>query len=83
MKGARTFVDWWLDLVIHGTATDIDTPEVRRTLRNREIAIKGTRAKLANRRAREQSKGASGEGLMTFRWPTARTIITDIVEATS
>lgn len=83
VRSSRPFVDWWLDLVIFGDPAGIDTPEVRRSLRNREIAIKGTRSKLANRRAREQSQGSSGEGLMTFRWPIARTIITDIVEATS
>ena len=78
---SRRFIDDWLDLVVETGGVGIDTSETRRILRNREMAIKGTRAKLANRRVREQSQGTTGDALMTFRWPTASRIITDIVEA--
>lgn len=76
--GARGFVDWWLDLAIgdpQRAATDV---EVRRELQRRESKMKGPRAKLASRRARERSPSAQGGGLMAFRWPQVRQIVGDI-----
>ena len=54
------------------------SPETRRRLVEREAELKGVRAKLANRRARERSPAAQGGNLMTFRWPQASRITADI-----
>lgn len=79
----RPFIDWWLELVVRNKGSNVDSADVRRLIRKRELDVKGSRAKLANRRAREKSEGASGQSLMTYRWPTARAVVTDIVEASS
>lgn len=77
---SRAFVDWWLDHVVSDPRGALGDQEVRRRLRNREAQIKGARAKLASRRARERSPGPQGGDLMVFRWTQARRIIADIHE---
>jgi hypothetical protein len=81
----RRFVDWWLDLAVEhalGRATahnDVTASRrIRDELRNREAAIKGPRAKLANRRARERSPGAQGDVQLGFRWRQVGRVIGDI-----
>jgi hypothetical protein len=74
----RAFVDWWLALVTSDPRGAIASTDVRRRLRDRETRIKGARAKLANRGARERSPGAQGGELMRFRWLQAQQIIDDI-----
>ncbi|MGH3649902.1 MAG: DUF6361 family protein, partial [Acidimicrobiia bacterium] len=76
--GVRSFVDWWLDLALTNPARAGRDAEVRERLREREAALKGPRAKLANRRARERSPSAQGDDLMSFRWPRVSTILGDI-----
>lgn len=77
---SRGFVDWWLDQVVVDPEAALTDEAVRRRLRDREAQVKGARAKLANRRARERSPGAQGGDLMVFRWTQARRIILDIHE---
>src|SRR5690606_33107362 len=50
----RLLVDWWLDTAVNHPDSAATSREVRDELRRREAAIKGPRAKLANRRARER-----------------------------
>jgi hypothetical protein len=76
----RAFVDWWLDLAIERPKRAVSSTEVRRELQRRESKVKGPRAKLATRRARERSPGAQGGELMVFRWPQVRRIVRDIHE---
>ena len=78
--GSRGFVDWWLDRVVADPRRSVTDGEVRRRLRDREVQVKGARAKLANRRARERSPGPQGGDLMVFRWPQVRRIVADIHE---
>jgi len=78
--GARSFVDWWLDLVVNSSSLGAGDSSVVKELRDREAKLKGARAKLAHRRARELSQSAQGADEMLFRWPTARRIIRDIHE---
>jgi hypothetical protein len=77
---SRGFVDWWLDHVTTDPHAATSDPQVRRRLRDREAHIKGARAKLANRRARERSPGPQGGELMMFRWTEARQMTADIHE---
>jgi hypothetical protein len=77
----RQFVDWWLDVATerrHDVATN---RRVRDDLRRREAAIKGPRAKLANRRARERAPGAQGDVQLGFRWRQVTRIAGDIQRA--
>lgn len=77
--GVRGFIDWWLDFVVRGAAEEaVASPEVRRRLAKQEIRVKGARAKLANRQARERSPGAQGGGMLGFRWPQVSRIVGDI-----
>jgi len=74
----QRFVDWWLDEAV-GDPSSLRTDERLRTrLRDREAALKGPRAKLANRRAREQSPGAQGDTQLEFRWRQVQRIVGDI-----
>lgn len=77
---SRGFVDWWLDRVAADPRGSVDDVEVRRRLRDRESQVKGARAKLAGRRARERSPGPQGGELMLFRWRQVRDIVADIHE---
>lgn len=74
------FVDWWLDLVTAGPSGAVDSADVLRRLREREARIKGARAKLVSRRARERSPSAQGGERMAFRWTQVQRILGDIHE---
>jgi hypothetical protein len=76
----RNFVDWWLDEVTADPRRAVSAREARTHLHHREAQIKGPRAKLANRRARERSPVAQGDVLLVFRWRQASQIISDIHE---
>jgi hypothetical protein len=78
--GSRTFVDWWLARAIEDPRGCLASDEVRRRVRRREEMVKGPRAKLASRGARERSPAAQGGSLMLFRWPQAARIVGDIHE---
>ncbi len=77
---SRPFIDWWLDVATGAPDRVTTAADVRRRLAEREQRVKGARAKLTNRRARESSPAAHGGGLMSFRWPQAQRIILDIHE---
>lgn len=74
----RRFVDTWLDLTTDDPHAVVRDPAVRDLLAHREAALKGARAKLANRRARELSPGAQGDTQMAFRWPQVRDLLIDL-----
>lgn len=76
----RGFVDWWLDAAIHDPTEAATGPSVGEELVRREAALKGARAKLANRRARERSPAAQGGILLTYRWPQVTRVLRDILE---
>lgn len=75
------FVNWWLDLVVSDPGQTMTSAEVASMMTTRESTLKGARAKLANRRAREQSPGAQGGAIMAYRWPQVSRIVADIHEA--
>ncbi len=83
----RGFVDAWLDLVLEGSgpkqaASVILTNErAQQLIFDRERSIKRDRARLDNRRALELWSGAAGTAQLSYRWPVAQTIISDIVAA--
>jgi hypothetical protein len=83
------FVGSWLDLVLgdgdveRRTAAVVRDGRAERLIRDRELAIKGQRARLHNRRALELWSGAAGTAQLTYRWPVAQQIILDIIHGLS
>ena len=81
----RAFIDRWLALVLDqgdvrlAAAALSESPGAHRLIDGRERAIKGQRARLANRRQLELWSGAAGMVQLSYRWPVARQIIDDIV----
>ena len=80
VRGARPFIDWWIDEAVGSPRKIASYSEIGRRIISREQRVKGARAKLSNRRAREQSPAAQGGGLMSFRWAQVQRIVGDIHE---
>lgn len=74
----RRFVDQWLDVAIADPQMAAEGAAADRLLIEREASMKGARAKLANRRARERDPAPQGGGRMTFRWAQVRGIAGEI-----
>ena len=55
-----------------------DNVAARALIRDRERRLKGPRARLGNTRALELWNGASGIARLSYRWPSAVSILTDI-----
>lgn len=75
----RRFVDGWLDLVEH----EVDlagNDHARRLIRNREIQLKGGRARVANQAALDVWRGASGLVRLDYRWNVAKRLLQDIYD---
>jgi hypothetical protein len=77
---ARLFAERWMTLALDDPVGVADNPTARQLLANRERALKGSLARLANRRALERWSGASGIGRLSYRWPNARVIVSDILD---
>lgn len=77
----QSFVERWSQFVLNGTAKDALQPEsqARVVVAERERTVKRRQARLANFKLLELWGGGTGGGL-TYRWPTVRTIVTDIHE---
>jgi len=80
--GTRTFISAWLGLVAeHGGA--VGHVQVARDLvRQREIALKGGRARLINDSALEQWTGRAGLVPLDYRWGVASRLIRDLTAPT-
>ena len=78
----RSFVENWLSILKQrGPATIAEEGSGGRALvRNREIQLKRSRARLTNPRRLELWGGESGTWLMDFRWGSARRLLADIFE---
>lgn len=74
----RRFVDQWLDLAVADPEAAAEGATAGRILIKREASMKGARAKLANRRARERDPAPQGGGRMTFRWAQVRGVAGEI-----
>lgn len=73
------FVDRWLNDGLANPGAVQDDAQLRKLLENRELRLKGRRARLANREAREDWSGASGTGQLDYRWAATRLIVEDIL----
>lgn len=77
----RDFVNQWLQLALYEPGYDriADNQTARELLRKREFRLKGGSARLHNPRALELWPGEAGTGQLSYRWYSARTIVTDIL----
>jgi hypothetical protein len=78
----RSFIDSWLDIALApGSASGVASdPRARTLITDRELARKRAQARLSNRRALELWNGASGLYRLSYRWPSAHLILSDIAE---
>ena len=77
----QRFITRWVELVKdepHRAAAL--SPEVRHLLEDREVFLKRSQARLKTHRALELWTGQSGTEPLTYRWPTATRMLTDIQE---
>lgn len=80
----RLFVEEWRALVCEATAGDNplvtmpDDPRVQRLIRDREAVLKGSEARLSQRRALERWGGAAGADQLSFRWSNVLIIARDL-----
>jgi hypothetical protein len=77
----RAFVHGWLELTLRArTLREIRESEAaRRLIRDREVQLKRSLARLTNPRALELWKGAAGADQLDFRWGTAQRMVEDIL----
>jgi hypothetical protein len=81
---ARRFTDTWLDLVLgndigRNAHTIAENEQARHLIHERERSLKGSQARLDNRRALELWNGAAGAAQLNYRWPMTQTIVLDIL----
>ena len=78
----QTFVERWLSILKHDDPTTFakKDSDARALVRNREIQLKRSRARLTNQRRLELWGGESGTWLMDFRWGSANRLLADIFE---
>lgn len=77
------FVNRWIDFITsekHFSEMP-DSKKVRGLIYNRELNIKGKRARLQNPRYLQMWGGSSNVNKLDYRWPTVKTHIRDIKEA--
>lgn len=78
---ARRFVERWVRRIASAQPASglADSAEVLRLLRTREEALKGKRARLSHKDARQGWSEHSGTGRLEYRWPIAQQIVLDIL----
>jgi hypothetical protein len=78
----RNFAETWFRIVFHSGdhLTSLkDDREARLLIENREVQLKGRRARLKNPRALERWLGRSGDAQLEYRWTTAKNFARDIL----
>lgn len=79
---SRKFVTDWMELARSGDLAQIGANKDARTLvANREFSQKKAQSRLRNERLLRTWTGASGARPLTFRWPTVKDLVTDVVNA--
>ena len=78
----RTFVQQWLDIVRREGPAGVvrEGSPARPLIRDRELRLKGRRARLHNRRQLELWGGSSGTDPLDFRWRNTKRILRDIFD---
>jgi hypothetical protein len=78
---AWAFMDTWLDTALDSerAAGVAENEDARRLILDREVALKGSLARLRNQSALELWNEASGTYRINYRWGNAQTIVADIL----
>ena len=74
------FINAWHELAVD-SGEPVQSRQAIDLLRERELVLKGRRARLTYPEARRRHRGYGDWGRMTYRWGTARRILLDIVSA--
>lgn len=77
--GTQTFVTSWVRAVAEHGAQAATEPAVRSLIRQRELSLKGGRARVANREALNAWTGGSGLVRLDYRWTVARRLMHDVL----
>ncbi len=81
-RTAFDFVKQWFRICTDSSHSgSVDGQGARWLLRERELSLKGSRARLTYADARRRKRGYSSWGRMDFRWGSAKRIILDILAA--
>jgi hypothetical protein len=75
---SQTFVNGWIQLLRQDADPSSDAT-MRQLVREREMR-KGAQSRLRNEKMLAAWSGASGTGLMTYRWGTVKGLVNDIVD---
>ncbi len=78
-EGTRTFVTAWTRAVAEHGADATKMPAVRALVRQRELSLKGGRARVSNRDALNSWTGGSGLVRLDYRWAVASRLINDVL----
>ena len=77
---AERFSETWIKLSLSDAGRDIlKWPECRSLIEDRELRLKGARARLRSRAHLEAWGGSSGAAKLSYRWGITRTLAQDIV----
>jgi hypothetical protein len=78
---ARAFIDTWLGMALDSeTAARVaENEDARHLILDREVALKGSLARLRNQSALELWSEASGTYRIDYRWGNAQTIVADVL----
>jgi hypothetical protein len=75
----RTFIETWSRRIAELAADDVaDDARLRTLIADRELCLKGPRARLANRNRLMDWGPGVGVGRMDFRWVRVRQLLTDL-----
>lgn len=75
----RAFIeDWHRELRSAGLSSVANAASLRTLIRQREVRLKGARSRFRGGRPLELWGGSSGTNLMTYRWGTVQTFLTDL-----
>lgn len=77
--GTQSFVTSWVRAVAEHGAQAATEPAVRSLIRQRELSLKGGRARVANREALNAWAGGSGLVRLDYRWTVARRLMHDVL----
>ena len=78
-EGTRTFVTTWGQAVGDHGADAARRPAVRALVRQRELTLKGGRARVSNPEALNTWTGGSGLVRLDYRWAVASRLINDVL----
>lgn len=78
-RTTKHFARQWIRLALEKPGSIAGNEPARRLILRREVALKGSQARLKNQRALEKWNEAAGTAPLNYRWPIAQRIANDII----